>query len=420
MRLLFIKESLAWPRSSGHDVHCFYLMKALTDLGHDVALGTVVPPSAEALGPLPLARRFLLDDQDCEGNGRHPYRLHYWQERFRSYWGIPSHRVMAVSKAASAFEADAVIVVGLNVLPYLEAVRGPLRIWYAADEWVLHHLAQVHWREVTTWSNLRQAVVKGLYERAFGSLLDRVWVVSEADRRVMRWMSGVEGVDVLPNGVDGDYFSPLAVPQIERSCVFWGRLDFGPNLQALKWFCGRVWPGLRQQAPDARFTVFGFQPTAEVKALTRGDGIDLIANLPDIRSEIARQAVVVLPFVGGGGIKNKLLEAASMGKAIVCTPQACGGLRAKMSAPFVQARQANEWVQKILNLWADPERRRRLGHQARQWVLAHHTWETAARTALRGLRQPLPFSSFRLSCFRVSLGIQTRKHECRKSRKERA
>jgi glycosyltransferase involved in cell wall biosynthesis len=274
-------------------------------------------------------------------------------------------------------------------LPYLEAVQGPLRIWYAADEWVLHHLAQMRWREIGTWSHFRQAVVKGFYERAYGSLLDRIWVVSEADRRAMRSVTGVAGVDVLPNGVDADYYSPRAVREIERSCVFWGRLDFGPNLQALQWFCRKVWPSLKLQASDARFTIFGFQPTTVAKALAGGDGIDLVPNLPDIRAEIARHAVVVLPFVSGGGIKNKLLEAASMGKAMVCTPRACGGLRAKRSAPFVKARRASEWVEKMLQLWADPERCHRLGEQARHWVTAHHTWEAAAKTALRSLRQPL-------------------------------
>jgi glycosyltransferase involved in cell wall biosynthesis len=388
MRLLFIKESLSWPRSSGHDVHCFHLMKALTQMGHEVALGTVVAPSVEAIDTVPLAWRFLLDDQAGEGNGYYPSRRSYWQQRFRSYWGIPSQRVRAVSKAASVFRADAVIVVGLNVLPYLEAVRGPLRVWYAADEWVLHHLAQVRWRAPATWGNLRQAAVKGLYERAYGSLLDRIWVVSEADRRAMRGVSGAASIDILPNGVDGDYYCPLTVPQIERSCVFWGRLDFGPNLQALEWFCRKVWPALKRQAPDARFTIFGFQPTTAVKDLAKRDGIDLVPNLADIREEIARHAVVVLPFVGSGGIKNKLLEAASMGKAIVCTPCACGGLRAKMAAPFVKAQHADEWVYKILQLWAEPPRRWRFGDQARHWVLAHHTWEAAAKTALRSLRQP--------------------------------
>ena len=43
--------------------------------------------------------------------------------------------------------------------------------------------------------------------------------------------------------------------------------------------------------------------------------MELHPDLPDIRSEVARRQVVVLPFVSGGGIKNKFLEAAAMGKA---------------------------------------------------------------------------------------------------------
>ena len=38
-----------------------------------------------------------------------------------------------------------------------------------------------------------------------------------------------------------------------------------------------------------------------------------MANLPDLRAEVQRREIVVLPFVSGGGIKNKLLEAAAMG-----------------------------------------------------------------------------------------------------------
>ena len=36
LRLLFVKECLAWPRSSGHDVHTFHMMRALASLGHSL------------------------------------------------------------------------------------------------------------------------------------------------------------------------------------------------------------------------------------------------------------------------------------------------------------------------------------------------------------------------------------------------
>jgi glycosyltransferase involved in cell wall biosynthesis len=387
VQLLFVKEALAWPRSSGHDVHCFHMMQALAGLGHGLGLVTAAEPDPRAIAGLPLALRRVFPHRWGAGEpapGPEP-KLSRLQERFRNYWGIDPNRLRAVGQAAVDLNADAVVVVGLNVLPYLGAVYNRLRVWYAADEWFWHHLSQVRLFSPSTWGELRQAMVKGLYERAYRSMLDRVWVVTEGDRKAMRWVAGLGGVDVIPNGVDGDHYRPVdATPEV-NSCTFWGRLDFGPNVQALEWFCGRVWPLLRQRVPDARFTVYGFNPTPAVRELTGRDGIDLIPDLPDLRQEVARHQAVVLPFVSGGGIKNKLLEAAAMGKAIVCSPTACGGLRLPGEKPFLLGQTPEQWVQHLTGLWQDAAARRKLGEAARRWVLEPHSWRAAALQADQGL-----------------------------------
>jgi glycosyltransferase involved in cell wall biosynthesis len=387
MRLLFVKEALAWPRCSGHDVHCFYMMQALARLGHEVSLLTAAEPLPRAVEGLALTNRRCFP-----ANGEMPaapLRLTRLQERFRSYWGISPARIAAVGHMADECRADAVIVVGLHVLPYLGAVEGRLRVWYAADEWAWHHLSQVRLLRRSTWGELKQALVKGLYERAYGSLLSRVWVVTDKDRRAMRWVTGVRGIDVIPNGVDGDHYRPVEAPQDECSCTFWGRLDFGPNIQALEWFCGRVWPLVRRRSADARFTVYGFNPGPAVRALTGRDGVELVPDLPDLRREVARHQAVVLPFVSGGGIKNKLLEAASMGKAIVCTPHACGGLRLDDDPPLLLARTPGQWVSHLIGVWQDDAARRQLGAKARRWALENHSWAAAAHAATAGLEQSL-------------------------------
>ena len=390
MRLLFVKEALAWPRSSGHDVHCFHMMQALASLSHDVSLATVKRPADEAVAGLLLRSYTCIAEATAEGDGS-PLALTKMQERFRSYWGVPPARIRAVADAARACDADAVVVVGLNVLPYLGAVEGPLRVWYAADEWALHHLSQVRFLRPSTWGNVKEAAVKGLYERAYGPMLDRVWVVSEADRRAMQRVAGVGGgsVDVLPNGVDAEHFARRQRTETPNSCVFWGRLDFGPNIQGLEWFCGRVWPAVRQARPDATFAIYGFQPSPQVRSLEKMGGVRLVPDLPDLRDEIAAHQVVVLPFVSGGGIKNKLLEAASMGKAVVCTPHACGGLRKSSEAPLRQAKTAKQWVREMTSLWGDAVLRRRLGDAARRWVVEHHGWEATARAAAKQLEAVL-------------------------------
>jgi glycosyltransferase involved in cell wall biosynthesis len=381
MRLLFVKHSLVWPRSSGHDVHTFSMMKACAEAGHEVSLATVVPVEPPAIDGVTLVEKICLNGPFVEENVVLPgTRL---QHKFRSFWGVDDQWVIALRQATQRLKPHAVIVGGLDALPFFPALENTVRIWYAADEWVLHHLSQLQ-PSIASWrEHVKAAAYKGLYERAHRHVVDRAWVVSESDQRAMHRIAGIKNVDLLPNGVDGAYFAPGREVQKERSAVFWGRLDFGPNIQALEWFCRRVWPLVRQRVTDARFTIIGFQPTDAVKTLASKDGIVLAANLRDLRGEARSHALAVMPFVSGAGIKNKLLEAAALGLPIVGTAIAGRGLRG--DPPFTLAATPAEFADAMVSLWADDERRRRLGAAARTWVLENHTWKQTARDAMAAL-----------------------------------
>lgn len=387
-RILFVKRSLSWPRSSGHDVHTFYMMKALVDLGLSVGLTTLEPVSEEALGGLRLAFSGSLPGDSAPSPPLVP-PLSWAQNRFRSYWGVERDWISRLAAQAREFRADVVVVVGLEMLPCLAASPDAVRIWYAADEWAWHHLSQVRIAQSATWNNVREALVKGACERAYSSLVDRVWVVSNAEKRAMRWFAGMGTADVVPNGVDADYYRPLGGETEERSAVFWGRLDFGPNIQALRWFCREIWPGIRRRVPGAGLTVIGFQPTPEMQQLAEIPGVRLLADLPDLREEVSRHALVVLPFVSGGGIKNKLLEAAALGRPILCTPRACSGLRGDLPGSVVSLEGPEQWIERMVALWSDPEERSLLGERARAAVIESHSWTAAARTALTGIEASL-------------------------------
>jgi glycosyltransferase involved in cell wall biosynthesis len=112
----------------------------------------------------------------------------------------------------------------------------------------------------------------------------------------------------------------------------------------------------------------------------------VIPNRPDIRAEVCRRQVVVLPFVSGGGIKNKLLEAAAMGMPIVCSSHAWSGLKADSDLPVLLANRPENWLGAIQEFWNDSEKRRTLGARSRQWVIREHTWDAVARNAVAGLQ----------------------------------
>jgi glycosyltransferase involved in cell wall biosynthesis len=391
MRFVFFKHQLTFPRQAGHDVHTAEMMRALAAKGHAVVFLSRTAPDAGALDGLGLASAEVLAAEDADA----AFRPEGLQARFFSYWGIDPRYAAAVADACRRHHADVLVSVGLDALPYLVGPHHALRVWYAADEWVLHHLSQLRLFDRSTWSNVHDAAIKGIYQQAFARSVDRVWVVTERDRWAARWIAGVRAVDVVPNGVDTDFFRPRAVEERPYSVVFWGRLDFGPNVQGLEWFVSRVWPAVQKARPDAEFRIIGFKPGEAVRRLAAQPGVLLEPDVVDLRDEVCRHAVAAVPMVSGFGIKNKLLEAAAMGRAVLCTSRATLGLNLPATLPMVVANDPGEWMTTLLALWEVPDRRHALGEAARRWVTECHSWASAAERALRGVKASLTAASSR-------------------------
>jgi glycosyltransferase involved in cell wall biosynthesis len=364
------------------------MMKGLADLGVEVALATSERVDPQATAGFTPAFASTLEDEGITDSGPIA-ELSWLQERFRSFWGISERDIRAVRQLAARWEPDVVVAFSLSALPYLAGVDRGLRVWAMADEWVYHHMAQVRLTDRATWEHARAAIIKGGYERAYRKLVDRIWVVSETDRWAARWFAGMPVADLLPNGVDTDFFSPQNVPVAPFTAVFWGSLLFEPNIDAMKWFCQEVWPEVRRRVPHATFTMMGYQPTPAVEALAGANGISLRPNEPDIRPIVCGHAVVVLPFLSGGGIKNKLLEGAALGRPMLSTRPACRDLKFDGEPPMVLADSPAEWADALVALWNDDARRQAIGENARAWVKKYYSWSAPAAGALQGFQAGL-------------------------------
>ena len=387
LRLLFVKEQLAWPRSRGHDVHGYHMMRALARLGHRILLLTAQQPTAEAVQGLPLEQRLTFAEEKTTASPQSP-QLTRWQQRHLSYWGTDEGRLEIVARVAADHAADAVVVVGTETLPYLARVQKAQRVWYAADDPVWTQLSGLRLLQPRSWSCLKRALASALYVRAFAATTDSAWVVSDTDRRWLRWFSG------SAQGRGGPERRRRRILSAERgrsrgagqtafsgagsiSGPTWMRWSGSANASGRR--CGGS--ARRRSSPSSASS-----RATEPGALPRLAGVSLLPDLADLRTEVCRRQVVVLPFVSGGGIKNKLLEAAALGRPIVCTPRACNGLRQPLP-PLLRSADPARWSQEILSLWASPDRRAELGEAAGSWVRQYHDWSTTAREAIATLKR---------------------------------
>jgi polysaccharide biosynthesis protein PslH len=378
MKVLFVKQHLAFPRVSGLDVFCYELLRGMGSLGHTVTLVTEQPVEHPSYRDLRVETIGARAKGTTSGRGM--------RDRFASYWGVDANVIAAIADRAESH--DAVVAVGLKSLPYFNAFgptgRGPIRVWLAGDEWARHHLSLLRFGDRSTWHHLRLAAVEGLYERTYANVVDRVWAVSHGEARAFRRVMRHPRVDVVPVGVDAEHYAPSVVARRPNSCVFWGRLDFEPNDDAMRWFVAEVWPQVRENTPDALLTIAGFGATPPLQRIaSRAEGVDLFGGCDDIRELIATHEVAVVPMRTGHGAKNKVLEAAASGIPILSTPRGMQGFDAH-SAHVAQA-QPHLWSAALHRLWRNPELRGQLAERARRQVIENHSWTQTARIALDSL-----------------------------------
>src|SRR5262249_40991668 len=119
-----------------------------------------------------------------------------------------------------------------------------------------------------------------------------------------------------------------------------------------------------------------------------------IGSVPDVRPYLSRASLVIAPLRIARGLQNKVLEALAMGKATIASPQALAALRVEPGVQLVEAGSCEAWVDAIIGLLGDPERRQSLGQAGREFVETHHCWERclAPLETLLGLTDTLPES----------------------------
>ena len=104
-------------------------------------------------------------------------------------------------------------------------------------------------------------------------------------------------------------------------------MDWFPNEDAAEFFATRVLPQVRTLRPRARFRIAGRCRSDEfLRRMARTAGIEMTGFVEDMRRELERAPVCVVPLRIASGTRLKILEAAAMRRAIVATAAGAEGL----------------------------------------------------------------------------------------------
>lgn len=315
MNVLCVSPVVPWPLLSGGRIRTYQLLRHLRQRGISVHLRAV---RDEAWTPECDARLA----EHCESVRSFPRSAAGVIERLK----MPKqerwfHSNALVSHLASELQGSNFDCIQADELFIATALPKNL----TAPVVVQHHKLDVEFAQATGSSALDIAKLRRL-ESALAARHAHHIVCSDEDAQRLAARHPALHTHVVPNGVDTHAFAltPDALRESGR-LLFVGSLDYAPNIRAVREFVRDVLPRVQAQRTDARLAIVGARPVSEVHALASKD-VSVVGEVADVRTELARASVCVVPLTIGGGSRLKIAEALAAGCPIVSTTIGAEGL----------------------------------------------------------------------------------------------
>jgi len=211
------------------------------------------------------------------------------------------------------------------------------------------------------------------YEQETVKRYPHVIAVSEHDRGLMeKWVAGSR-ITVVPTGVDLKQYRPdSSSSPSEPLVMFVGAMDWEPNIDAMEYFCGEIWPSIQAEVPAAKLRVVGRNPDRRVMKLA-SPFVEVTGTVASVVDHLKQAAAVVVPLRIGGGTRLKIYEAMAMGKAVVSTSVGAEGLDVHRGRDIMLADNPRDFAEAVIMFLRDREHRSRY-ESAAAALAAQYDW----------------------------------------------
>jgi polysaccharide biosynthesis protein PslH len=384
--LLFISPRFLFPTDNGGKIRTVQILRGMKGGAYEIALASPAPPEGRDRFAADLAAvcdRWVAWPEPRRGPTFQVTRMRHLLSRLpvpvATDRSRPGRRVVAAELARGPdvvvfdFPHSAILapdVLGASSVLLTHNVEG--EIFRRHAEVAASRVKRIVWR-----NQLRKME---RFESDTVRRFNTVVAVSERDAAYFREAYGIARAEVIPTGVDLDFFN--YVPPGGSECVaFTGSMDWMANIDALDFFLEEVWDLVVREVPRARMKVIGRNPPGFLaeKARARGAAWELTGFVEDIRPHVRGCSAYVIPLRVGGGTRLKAFEAMAMGCPVVSTSIGVEGLPLQPDRHYLRADTAPDLASALVRLLREAALRERIAREARRYVEESCSFLHAAR-----------------------------------------
>jgi len=263
---------------------------------------------------------------------------------------VKKNIIPIIRNLISDFKPDIVHIESLYMawlLPHLSGVKKIVRthnieadIWKSRAENEQNVFKKIYFHFLS--KKLRKYEIRAL------SFADSIICISDNEKEYFQQKTRNRIIISLPTSIK---IPPPKTEQKPNNYLFFGALDWFPNIDALNWLITKVWPLMLAQNADAKLHIGGKNANEkDINFWKSFSNVNFHGEIEHIENFYQNGSIMLVPLFTGSGIRIKILEALSQQKAIVATPMASKGLHLTHNEHLFVANTAQEFADAAISL----------------------------------------------------------------------
>ena len=370
-KILIISPYFPFPPRDGGKVRLYNLIKHLS-LSNDVYLLAYIEPGARA-DSIYMARKYC----------KEVFSVLRQEEKRIIREDIPRCVSFFYTQAMidelqivlDKIKPDIVQLDFLIMTQYVHHIKNVPTIYTEHDMSILDFNQSFHDRDVPDnesffyWKKLVD------YEKEILNKFNSVIVLTKRDKKLIEEFNKNIKANIIPTGVDINFFKPKYGDSDEQALVFVGHYRHYPNADAIIYFVNEIYNDILKILPNLKLYIVGSGVTKDVLSLAKSNkNIVITGEVEDVGVYLQKPNIFVAPVRLGGGIKGKVLEAMACGIPVVATKEAIDGIDYDVKDCSLICNNKQEFVKNVVKLSKNKSLYDELSYNSRKLVETYYDW----------------------------------------------
>ncbi|MBA3662807.1 MAG: glycosyltransferase family 4 protein [Bacteroidetes bacterium] len=376
LRILQISNKAPFPPNDGSSIAVYNMAKGFIENGaelHLIAINTSkhFKPDKDVPADFKRDSHYLTVPQNTNTSLHGAFlNLFSGQSYFVSRFCFRAME-KALEEKLTQHKFDIIQLDGLFVAGYIDLIRK-----YSTAKIVLraHNVESILWNRhlLNEKSAIKRTYLKiqvkklKRFEESVIKKVDAIVSITDVDKKTFQELAPGKPVTTCITGVNVDYYKKPGDRHLKQKTIFYfASMDWMPNQEAADWFLSNCWKKVFHAVHDCKLVIAGKNMPQRFLKLNQPNVL-VIGNINNSKDFYNQHDIMLVPLLTGSGLRIKIIEGMSYGKAIVSTTVGAEGIPVTHGKNILIADNPDDFSAAVIELLNNDEKRHSLESEAQK------------------------------------------------------